>query len=140
MTHSTEKQIAYLGSLARAGGFASNIDAINAYGFGLRSANSLSISEASQVIDWLKNGGKPIVAQKPAIEEGTEISHQGRSGRVITTLNDGRCIVKFSDGEAAFLAERNAENSRYGDRYAMVTDAEFLIAQTKQMLEADYDE
>ena len=65
----TDKQIAFITALSAKAGHASNVDAINAYGLGLRTARDLTIGEASEMIDWLR--GKPHRATiAPAIKVG----------------------------------------------------------------------
>lgn len=60
MSYATDRQISYLTSLAAREGFDSVVSAADAFGLGFKSASSLSITEASALIEWLKNGQKIV--------------------------------------------------------------------------------
>jgi hypothetical protein len=82
----TDKQIAFITSLVAKSAYPSIIDAINAYGLGLRTARDLSVIEASEMIDFLT--GKPQRASK-APGEGTRVRH-----------------ATFGEGTVQYLAPR----------------------------------
>jgi len=103
MTTATDRQIGFITKLVSQAGFSSNIEAVNAYGLGLKAARDLTVSEASQMIEWLLSGASPIDTA-PALETGTEFKSAQGQGRVTTRLSDGRYLVKFSDGRTGFLA------------------------------------
>lgn len=65
----TDRQIAFITSLVSQSSYPSVIDAINAYGLDLRTARDLSVTEASEMIDFLT--GKPHRASiAPAVKSG----------------------------------------------------------------------
>ena len=68
----TDKQVALITRLVSKSAYPSTIDAINAYGLGLRTARDLSVIEASEMIDFLT--GKPHRASV-APGEGTRVRH-----------------------------------------------------------------
>lgn len=88
----TDKQIAFITTLAAKAGHTSNIDAINAYGLGLRTARDLSVSEASEMIDWLS--GKPhraTIAAPVKVGNGARVGMKGfvtTSGAAIEVVAD----------------------------------------------------
>lgn len=121
MTYCTDRQIAFIASLAAKAGFNSSIAASDAYGFGLVSAPSLSGRQASELIDWLivKTGGevkaRPVViavpapAAKPALNKGGRVGLTGyratNRGSIFTIVNDNgkRVHVLYSDGSKACI-------------------------------------
>jgi len=102
MSHATGKQAAFITRLAKQAGFESNVAAVNAYGFGLKSPSDLTASEASEVIEWLLSGANPVDSA-PALELGTNFNSAEGTGRITTRLSDGRYLVKFTDGRSGFL-------------------------------------
>lgn len=54
MTYATPAQIGFIASLVAQSDYASVVEAVDAYGFGLKGAGSLTCREASEVIDFLK--------------------------------------------------------------------------------------
>ena len=57
MTYSTDKQIAYLNSLLAKSEYVSAVEAVDAYGFGLKGFGSLTSRQASEMIEFLKAPG-----------------------------------------------------------------------------------
>lgn len=53
MAYATEKQTSFIKALAEKRGMTA-IEAVNEYGFGLTAPSSLTVSQASEVISWLK--------------------------------------------------------------------------------------
>jgi hypothetical protein len=51
----TEKQISYIVSLVAKSEYASVVEAVNAYGLGLKTARDLTVGEASEIIAFLKS-------------------------------------------------------------------------------------
>lgn len=68
----TDKQIAFINNLVAKSAYPSTIDAINAYGLGLRTARDLSVIEAVEVIDFL-TGQLHRASKAPG--EGTRVRH-----------------------------------------------------------------
>jgi hypothetical protein len=103
MTAITAKQINFIAALIRECGYASEIEAIDAYGLGLRTARDLDASEASELIDWLKAGGKAAVQTIQPLDVGSPFTCSQGAGKIITRLSDDRFLVKFDDGRSGFL-------------------------------------
>lgn len=57
--NATSKQVSYIRFLASKLGFRDDVTAVDDYGFGIRSVSSLTIREASELIDWLKSNPAP---------------------------------------------------------------------------------
>jgi hypothetical protein len=109
----TDKQIAFITALAAKAGHASNVDAINAYGLGLRTARDLSVVEASEMIDFLT--GKPhhasIAPAAAAPKAAKVVNKAGRVGMTVafrgigvgTVVSDAgkRVQIRFADGSKA---------------------------------------
>lgn len=97
----TDRQIAFITTLAAQAGHASNVDAINAYGLGLRTARDLTVGEASEMIDWLT--GKPhraSVAAPIAVKVvKTGPNKGGRVGATVVTKAGTRATVVSDNGK-----------------------------------------
>lgn len=104
----TDKQVSFITRLVKQAGFNSNIDAVNAYGLGLRAARDLTVREASEVIEWLLSGATPVDSA-PALDLGTSFNSAQGTGRITTRLSDGRYLVKFTDGRSGFLVAAELE-------------------------------
>lgn len=106
----TDRQIAFITTLVSLSAYPSNIDAINAYGLGLRTARDLSVGEASEMIDFLtgkphRASVAPVDAAKPAKVAPNKGGRVGmaattKSGTVGTVVSDAgkRVQVQFCDG------------------------------------------
>lgn len=107
----TDRQIAFITTLSATAGHASNIDAINAYGLGLRTARDLTVNEASDLIDWLQ--GKPTKAEieAPVAAKASKVRTTNKGGRVgaavrtksgsdgvVISDNGAKIRVQFKDG------------------------------------------
>lgn len=98
----TDKQISYILRLVREAGFPSLSDAANEYGLGFKASSSLSVGEASQMIEWLKSGARPAQAAVAVLADGATVMSPAGEGVVITCMADGRAIVKSASGVAFF--------------------------------------
>ena len=107
----TDRHINFITALVSNSAHDSNIDAINAYGFGLRTARDLSDREASEMIDWLQ--GKPHHASlpaapiaktscRPATNKGGrvgQIAHHRDCGSATVVSDNGKRVqIRFADG------------------------------------------
>ena len=54
MTYATDKQVSYLNSLLAKSEYGSAVEAVDAYGFGLKGFGSLTSRQASEMIEFLK--------------------------------------------------------------------------------------
>lgn len=54
MTYATDKQVSYLNSLLAKSAYARAVEAVDAYGLGLKGFGSLTSREASEMIDFFK--------------------------------------------------------------------------------------
>lgn len=95
MTHASGAQIDFITSLAAKAGYSSAFDAINAYGLGLRSASSLTIREASEMIDFLKSGP---AEKAPAVAVGATVKVGPVLRGTVTGVNGTSATVRFASG------------------------------------------
>lgn len=103
MTTATQKQIAFINRLIAEAGYETVADAAEAYGFRRIAASELTIRQASELIDWLKSGGRAAVETAQPFEPGQRFTSAQGSGRIITLLSDNRYLVKFDNGVSGFL-------------------------------------
>lgn len=97
MTYCTDRQAAFIRSLAAQAGFASDVAAITEYGFGILTASSLSARQASEMITALKGGLTPRVEAAPVeLTVGGTASHPMIPGRVMVLSIVGS-LVEIKD-------------------------------------------